>query len=271
MSTNKAFPWLIQGKNVVLFIDGKVTTINDSHVTYKQVIEAIKNEQWDKVREVIEPAKAVTAFSKGLVTIVGGVVKWKGEVLHNSLTVRMLSMLREGFNIEPLCLFLENLMQNPSAQSVNELYGFLEKNNLPITPDGHFLAFKRVRGDFKDCYSGTMDNSPGKIVEMPRNKVNDNRNQTCSYGLHFCSIDYLQHFGGDKIVILKINPKDVVSIPSDYNDSKGRCCRYEVLNELVGDPKDAFTAPVQATSNGSVAPKANGPLRDSSGRFIKRA
>jgi hypothetical protein len=78
-------------------------------------------------------------------------------------------------------------MENPSYRAVNELYGFLEKNRLPITPDGHFLAYKKVRDDYKDIHSGTMDNSVGKIVEMERNQVNDDKNQTCSSGLHFCS------------------------------------------------------------------------------------
>ena len=46
-------------------------------------------------------------------------------------------------------------------------------------------------------------------------------------------------------MILKINPADVVSIPTDYNASKGRACRYEVIGELGVHPDDAFKAPVQ--------------------------
>jgi hypothetical protein len=66
----------------------------------------------------------------------------------------------------------------------------------------------------------------------------------------------LNHFGGDRIMIVKINPADVVSIPSDYNDTKGRACRYEVIGELNKEeaPEDAFTAPVQANGNTIVAP-----------------
>jgi hypothetical protein len=121
----------------------------------------------------------------------------------------------------------------------------LEKNNLPITSDGHFLAYKKVRKDFKDCHTGTMDNSVGKIVEMERHEVDDNANNTCSNGLHFCSKEYLNHFGGERTVIVKINPADVVSIPTDYDFSKGRACRYEVIGELGVHPDDAFKEPVQ--------------------------
>jgi len=136
---------------------------------------------------------------------------------------------------------------------VDELYGFLEKNNLPITPDGHFLAYKKVRNDFLDIHSGTMDNSPGTVVEMERFKVDDNKDQTCSTGLHFCGMSYLGHFGSgsDRTVIVKIDPADVVSIPSDYNGAKGRACRYEVIGELNVDPGEAFDRSVQSNARGT--------------------
>lgn len=36
-------------------------------------------------------------------------------------------------------------------------------------------------------------------------------------------------------MILKINPADVVAIPADYNNTKGRTCRYEVIGEYTED------------------------------------
>jgi hypothetical protein len=78
----------------------------------------------------------------------------------------------------------------------------------------------------------------------------------------------LSSFGGDRTVIVKINPADVVSIPSDYNDAKGRACRYEVVGEVGVNPDDEveFTQPVQSNANGNtyVAPKASGPKSGSS-------
>jgi hypothetical protein len=180
--------------------------------------------------------------------------------MNNGLATRMIGMLQDEFPIEPMVNFMENLMTNPSKRAVTELYGFLEKNNLPITPDGHFLAYKKVRNDYLDIHSGTMDNSVGKIVEMERNEVDDNKDQTCSTGLHFCSQEYLPHFGGyeSRVVIVKINPADVVSIPSDYNNAKGRACRYEVIGEVGSNPKDEveFDKPVQSNANSvKVEPK----------------
>ena len=67
---------------------------------------------------------------------------------------------------------------------------------------------------------------------MARNKVNEDKDQTCSHGLHFCGRGYLGSYPGSRTVILEINPADVVSIPSDYNNHKGRCCKYTVIGEL---------------------------------------
>jgi hypothetical protein len=246
-----SFPFIIQGNNVTVVIGNKPHTISKTHITYQKVVDAIKAGDWETVQSVIEPKKIVLDYGQGRVSIKGETLYWDGEVFNGTLAVRMITMLQEGFTIEPLVMFMENLLENPSKRSVDELYGFLEKNNLPITPDGHFLAYKRVREDYKDCHSGTMDNSPGKVVTMPRYKVDDNKDMTCSTGLHFCSEGYLKHFGGARTVIVKINPRDVVSIPSDYDNSKGRACRYEVVGEVDTNPEDSeeFTKPVQANAN----------------------
>ena len=240
-----SYPYLIQGNNVVVVIDNKPHTISKTHITYQKVVDAIKANDWEAVKDTIEPKKVVIEYGQGNVEVQGEQLFWKGKEFHNALATRMIQMLQDGFPVEPLVNFMENLMKNPSYRSVNELYGFLEKNNLPITSDGYFLAYKKVRKDYKDCHTGTMDNSIGQVVEMERHSVDDNANNTCSSGLHFCSKEYLNSFGGERTVIVKINPADVVSIPTDYDFSKGRACRYEVIGELGVHPDDAFKAPVQ--------------------------
>lgn len=248
-----SYPFIVQGTNVTVVIDGKPHTVAKAHPTYQKVVDAIKAGEWDKVKQIIDPVKVVLNYGKGNVSIQGDKLFWKGEPFAGVLATRMISMLEEGFTIEPMVNFMENLMTNPSKRAVTELYGFMEKNNLPLTPDGHFLAYKKVRNDFKDIHSGTMLNAPGCVVEMERNQVDDNKDVTCSTGLHFCGLSYLPHFGGgdSRVVIVKINPRDVVSIPSDYNDAKGRACRYTVIGEMGVKAEDAFDKPVQSNANGT--------------------
>lgn len=152
--------------------------------------------------------------------------------MHNSLTRRFIQMYKEKQALKPLVRFIDNLMENPSNRSVTQLYGFLECNSLPITDDGHFIAYKRVNDDYTDCYTGKIDNSIGQVPEMDRNMVDDDPNRTCSHGLHVCSREYLNSYTGSRIMIVKVNPRDVVSIPRDYNFSKMRCCKYEVIGEM---------------------------------------
>lgn len=258
-----SYPYLIQGNNITVVIGNTPHTISKTHITYTKVLDAIKANDWELVKDVIEPKKVVLNYGKGNVSVQGETLYWKGKVLNTGLAIRMIAMLQEGFPVEPMVNFMENLYNNPSKRAVTELYGFLEKNNLPITPDGHFLAYKKVRKDYLDVHSGTMDNSVGKIVEMERHDVDDNKDNTCSTGLHFCGQSYLKSFGGDRVVIVKINPADVVSIPSDYNDAKGRACRYEVIGEVGADAEGtdgAFTQPVQGNATNNIAkPVQTGP------------
>lgn len=256
-----SYPYIIQGSNITVVIDNVPHTINQAHLGYEKIKTAIKANDWATVKDNIEPRKAVIKYGNGDITIGGDVFSWRGKVLANALSTKIVSMLQEGFDIDPFVKFMDNLMANPSNRAVTELYGFLEKGNLPITPDGHFLAYKKVRSNYFDVHSGTFDNSVGKICEMARNEVDDNKDRTCSTGLHFCSQSYLSSFGGERTVILKINPKDVVSIPSDYNDSKGRTCRYEVIGELTVDPDKAFTKAVQETAVGSQPVKKPEPKK----------
>jgi len=223
---------------ITVTIDGVTHSLTESHPNYEKAREALKIRDADLLSTLVDIPKSINTFSGGKVTVEGGVIMFSGKAIHNSLTRRMIEMMKEGFDITSLANFLKNIQGNPSFRAVNELYTFLEENKLPITDDGHFLAYKRVRSNFTDIFTGTFDNSPGKTCAMPRNQVNEDKDQTCSEGLHFCSIEYLPHFGSyggnDNIVIVKINPRDVVSIPSDYNNAKGRTCRYVVVDQWMG-------------------------------------
>ena len=257
-----SIPYIIQGKNLSCVINGTNYKINAAtHSNYEKIIDAIKAKDWVTVEQLIDFKVSLVNYAKGKLEIRSGECYWEGRHFHNALTKRLMSMFEQGFDIDPMINFVNNLMLNTSKTAVDELYDFLEKNTLPITSDGYFLAYKKVKrevikdeegveketGRFVDIHSGTMDNSVGVTVSMNRNEVDDNRNNTCSSGLHFCSVSYLKHFGSEKdpIVILKVHPKDVVSIPIDYNNQKGRACEYLILEEYCDpDKKDILAKKV---------------------------
>ena len=226
------YPYIITGNSVVVVINNKQHTLSKGNIGFDALVEAIKEGRWEEVPKLVSPVEVIRKFSDGLVDVVDGQVTVDGEPVDSSLSRRIGDMFEQGFDIQPLVNFMHNLYKNPSKRAVDELYGFLEAGNMPITEDGYFLAYKKVRDDYKDVYSGTFDNSVGQVVSMPRNKVDDNKENTCSVGLHFCSFDYLKNFGGSRIMILKINPADVAAIPIDYQQQKGRTCRYTVIGEV---------------------------------------
>ena len=229
--------YIANSKTVTVYINTKVYTADDSHPNFNRILKAIKKGKSDKkIAKLFNTTETVKNYYKGFIKIVDGVLTYKGEQLNNVLTDKILQMLREGFNIDPFIKFIENVKENPSYTAQKELYLYLEAGNLPITDDGMFLSYKSVNVDYKDYHSGTFDNSIGSICEMPRSQVDDDRNITCSHGLHAAQLSYAKGFGsGGHLMVVKINPRDVVSIPKDYNNTKLRCCRYEVISEIARD------------------------------------
>ena len=234
-----AVPFMFVDGNLTLVLNNQSYQVLPDHINYKMILEALPTATAEELLDIVDVEKAVANFSDGLVEIKNGQVTYEGEVVHGSISKRILEFMSKGLPFEPLVTFLNNLMENPSMQSQKELYDFLEHEHLPITEDGHFLAYKAVRSDYKDKYRGVFDNSVGKVVSMQRAKVDDNRSRGCSDGLHAGALNYVAGYGsvesGDRIVIVKINPKDVVSVPSDCNCEKLRTCRYEVVGEYEGE------------------------------------
>jgi hypothetical protein len=248
---------MIQDESITLTLQKKTgevlsRAIESDNKWFSEAAEALRTGNSEKVIKIALDAygvyskagvdygsQTVLAEKNGFeIKLAQGAVLVNDEPMHNALTARMLRMYDQGFNINPLICFLEKLMSNPSNTAINELYMFLEANDLSITDDGDFLAYKSINENFTSIHDGKTSNKIGEVVSMPRNRVDDNRDRTCSNGLHFASLDYCKnHFVGDKIVALKINPSDVVSIPSDYNNQKGRACKYFVYAEVTDEVK----------------------------------
>jgi len=232
-------PFMWVDGNLTLILKNKAYQIIPDHTNYRLIMEILQSATEDELLQLVDIQTAITNYSNGMVTIQNGKVMYDGEVVHGSISKRILEFMSKGLPFEPLVNFLNNLMENPSMQSQNELYDFLEHEHLPITEDGYFLAYKAVRGDYMDKYAGKFRNKVGDTCKMNRAKVDDNRSMGCSQGLHAGALNYVAGYGnvdsGDRIVIVKINPKDVVSVPSDCNYQKLRTCEYLVVGEYQGE------------------------------------
>lgn len=239
---------------VTAYINGFALTAFADHPKFEEIKQALQSGQIDGIESLFSVVRGLAsaldsdnANEDGIqYDSLTGTLTHNGRAIDGVVCERLITLYKNGITApaKKLSAFLNNLYENPNPKVVARLYTFLEKGEMPITEDGYFLAYKRIRHNWKDCYTGTIDNSVGVVVSMPREQVNDNDEQTCSSGLHFCSYSYLKSYGGDRIVLLKVNPRDVVSIPVDYNDAKGRACEYLVLKEVTNSAESGpiFTA-----------------------------
>ena len=83
---------------------------------------------------------------------------------------------------------------------------------------------------FKPYHSGAhgMTVKVGEPITMPREECDSDPDVTCSAGLHVGSMEYVHDFGYSKGVILEVlvSPRNVIAVPTDYNNTKMRTCEY---------------------------------------------
>lgn len=231
MSKNKV-NYIITDNNITVNYDGETHIVSRKEKLADQLIDALRKEKMELIPNLVSAANRIEKFSDGNFVVKDGEILINGVVAPPVLGNKIVNFANEGLPYKPLVRFAENLQKNPSFRAVNELFSFLEKNDHPITSDGNFIAYKKVRKDFKDIYSGTFDNSIGKVVSMPRNQVNENAQETCSNGLHVANWNYAHNIYGstnDIMLEVEVNPANVVSVPIDYDNSKMRVCEYTVL------------------------------------------
>jgi hypothetical protein len=274
--------FILTENSLTVSLEGKTYTINSGHPSWRLAIEALKRKDYQALKELVSVKKAMVSFTNDKVKIVNNQVLFNGAPIHNYLSDKILSFIEKGLPHESLIKFLERLMANPSRRAVNELYLFLSHKNLPITDSGTFLAYKSVRPDYTDHHTGKFSNALGSVLEMPRNAVCDNAGQGCSDGFHAGSLQYASSFGGygSVLLIVEIDPADVVSIPSDSDCQKLRTCKYKVVSLYAGPlpehhAKSAESAyeepeyvPYRDDGHGWDAPQDDF-VRDSKGRFAK--
>jgi hypothetical protein len=227
----------VSKEQITLIFSEDTAVIDNSNPKFTEILQLCKDGKYAEAAALATIKDQINQTFDGDIRVVGGEVIYDGKPLHNVMCERILDIMREGLDATGLVKFLENLMQNPSYTAVQELYLFLEANQIPITEDGHFLAWKKIRNNWKDIHSNSVDYSVGATPSMKRNEVDPDRDRTCSNGLHCAGWSYLPHFGSngdsDRIVIVKVNPADVIAVPNDYDNAKMRVCRMEVLREYT--------------------------------------
>jgi hypothetical protein len=196
------------------------------------------------------------------VAVRDGVITLDGDPVHGTLQDQILDFLDNDQDFGPLVAFYEKLATNPLGDVTQGLYDWIvgQKVNgaLTITEDGDVIGYKSVatrapewRTDEQVVYvpsrrgegivngrevtsSQFIEQVPGDVVEMPRSRVLHAPSQLCGDGLHIGTWDYASNFyGGDSVLLVKFNPRDIVSVPDNNAGWKLRVCRYTIIDTVT--------------------------------------
>ncbi len=269
---------LTNGTLTVIVDNGaNILPVRNDHPRWNELMELYKQCSFangtvsgptDKILELLSLKAVVEEYSVGQLTVSKMGVLFRGRALHSIDVDRVMSFLRDGLPFQPIANYIVRKMANPSARAITEMYNFLEHKNMPLTPDGKIIAYKGVGHDFYSVngnketvvIQGTVSsgghllNTVGSVIEVERSSVDDNYQHHCSFGLHAGSLTYAKGWG-PRVVLVEIDPADVVSIPDDCSCQKLRCCKYKVIGEYTGPMPHTYTnefsAPVDVDENGN--------------------
>lgn len=154
--------------------------------------------------------------------------------------------------IEDSYVKIKNWKKSPKNYAITEKNGNLDLVNIKTNPD--IVNKKRFKAYLSEAYTALNEDESGDVytdnhtkkmtikigeeVSMPRADCDEERENSCSRGLHFMSKKYNLRLGGQKLIVL-INPMNIVAFPS-YDNTKGRCCAYLPVAKAMEDENGDF-------------------------------
>ena len=163
-------------------------------------------------------------------------VQTKSGALQNAHALRPhIEQALHGSGAHGFKKFMRSLdeMIKKRAYAASELMDHMQHGDLPIADDGCLIGYKvlgQSEGEYMvDHHTGRVKQRLGSLVYMPESKVDQSR-ALCSTGLHIASRKYIKGFwyGNSRLCLVKIKPKDVVSVPQG-EASKMRVSAYHIV------------------------------------------
>lgn len=241
-----------QPTSISLVVNNRAFTLGASQSNFHSVLGELKKPKQDakRILSLLSSAEALSDFASKGVSIHNGKVYFKGSQMNGAVVNRILDFHRQNLPCEPTIAFLGNLPDNQAQRDA--AYKFLENEGLTLTPDGCILAYKGVRGNWTSAHQNNLPSLKAVLIDnyirfKPGDKPRCNPQDCdsdphvhCSKGLHVGSHAFAKAYVADydrnhgHMVLVKINPKDIVSVPTDTRE-KMRVCAMEVVCDLA-DP-----------------------------------
>ena len=214
--------------NWSVLVNGALHNFDSTHRRYNELKQAILDED-ESTLVTLLATNSFKDWSDGVFTVTPDKTYYHNIEVDPYIHKLIVKCFKENLEVKYLLNFVKNLYINTSDRVIKELLPFLQMHNISITDDGHFLAYKGLSGDYKDVWTGKVDNSIGVINYMHRKDVNDDKTVCAAGGYHVGSYAYAKNYSRGQLVICKVSPADVVCVPEEFDLGKIRTCKYEVL------------------------------------------
>lgn len=251
--------YTINNEVIVVIIDGVSRVVPRGTAQASRLLDALKQTPIDekKVAVLADLKSALAAYAGGDCEILtsGDVIR-RGEKIDPVFAAMVIRNFEAGTPYDHILKCFDLLDANPSQKVKQMLPGFLKHGGMPITAEGHILAYKAARKDMYSIYSG--DNTKlvmghadeeghiyhgiGEKIRVKRNYVEDNPDNACGPGLHSGSEEYALGWARSNngiMLIVDVDPSDIVSVPKDSDGQKMRSCAYSIVARHLGRLGDA--------------------------------
>lgn len=225
--------------------------INDKDNTFTKFLLHFRRKDKDEIQSIVDKVDEEIDITKVAPTLQNFIIKITNDINVDDNVVLAWTK------------FARKLQRNVDPYIRSQLFNFLNylidtENSLALTPEGNFIGYKGIQKNYLSSRAGNgfvdgveykntqIPNKPGTVVSMNRHEVQADPDQTCSFGLHVGSYSYAKGFQ-PLVVLVEVNPENVVSVPSDYNGQKLRCSEYKVIKE-VDKPLTEFLYEEKQTS-----------------------
>jgi len=242
--------------------DNPVLMADSRHPHFDAIVAAVKAGD----RSVFELFDVGTGIAKRFEQITDRVsydgknILFDGDPIHSALADQVQRALEAGEkSYVPLAKFWEKLASNPNEHSKTQAYDWLAAHKFQITEDGDVVGYKGCKSDGKGGYESTaksqvsgkpsafvdgvpvpplsyVPNAVGSVVTMSRSEVDHDPRNACKRGLHVSTRSYAEGYGRQGVIFeVHVNPRDIVSVPTDGGGEKVRVCRYKIARVSTGE------------------------------------
>lgn len=244
--------------NITVVVDGTMLVADSNHPRWYDIVAAaVSGDDVDfpSLFDITNKAAELFENLSERVSVAHSRIFIDGDEVEDVYADQIVRFMQEGVeDFKPLVNFLEKVYTNVEAHTRENLSRWLNATGgFTIDEDGDIIGYKGLTRDGGSIHrgpavvngeavNGSVPNAPGSVVEMARSKVEHNPAVGCASGLHVGTWEYASGFGHGVVAKVKVNPRDVVSVPTDCNGQKMRVSRYKVV-EYVNEAHEEVVVP----------------------------